>query len=80
MLVLFAAPAERIYAPIADLPRMDEWSPEYTAVTCTGSFTAPAVGATFIGSPAAVRQAEPFAAPGQSMSADGRPTRMHPQR
>jgi hypothetical protein len=47
--VLIAAPAERIYALIADLPRMGEWSPECTAVEWTGSFTAPAVGATFIG-------------------------------
>ncbi len=67
MWVLSATPAERSYALIADLPRMGEWSSECTAVEWTGNFTAPAVGAPFIGSLAAVRQADPFAALDQQM-------------
>ena len=44
-----AAPAERIYALVADLPRMAEWSPECKAVEWTGASSGPAVGATFVG-------------------------------
>lgn len=44
-----AAPAERIYALVADLPRMGEWSPECTAVEWTDASSGPSVGATFIG-------------------------------
>jgi hypothetical protein len=47
--VFIAASPERIYALVADLPRMAEWSPECKAVEWTGDSTGPAVGATFVG-------------------------------
>src|SRR5580700_9036908 len=43
------APAERIYALVADLPRMGEWSPECRQVEWLDGSTGPAEGATFIG-------------------------------
>ena len=43
------APPERIYALVADLPRMGEWSPECQRVEWSGDSTGPVVGATFIG-------------------------------
>lgn len=44
-----AASPESVYALVADLPRMGEWSPECTAVEWTGDSAGPAVGATFVG-------------------------------
>jgi uncharacterized protein YndB with AHSA1/START domain len=43
-----AAP-EALYALVADLPRMGEWSPECERVEWTKGATGPAVGATFKG-------------------------------
>jgi hypothetical protein len=43
------APAERIYALVADLPRMGEWSPECRQVEWLDGSNGPAEGATFIG-------------------------------
>jgi hypothetical protein len=43
------APAERIYALVADMPRMGEWSPECRRVEWLDRSTGPAEGATFIG-------------------------------
>jgi uncharacterized protein YndB with AHSA1/START domain len=43
------APPEAIYAMVADLPRMGEWSPECERVEWTKGATGPAVGATFDG-------------------------------
>jgi uncharacterized membrane protein len=47
--VVIQAPAERIYALVADMPRMGEWSPECQRVEWTDGSTAPAEGAAFIG-------------------------------
>lgn len=44
-----AAPAERVWAMIADLPRMGEWSPENEGATWLGGAAGPAVGARFRG-------------------------------
>ena len=44
-----AAPAEVLYAMVADLPRMGDWSPECERVEWTKGASAPAVGATFKG-------------------------------
>ena len=44
-----AAPAERVWAMIADLPRMGEWSPENEGATWLGGVTAAALGARFRG-------------------------------
>ena len=43
------APAESIYAMVADLPRMGEWSPECERVDWKKGVTGPAVGARFKG-------------------------------
>jgi hypothetical protein len=43
------APAERIYALVADLPRMGDWSPECRRVDWLDGSTGAAEGATFIG-------------------------------
>jgi uncharacterized protein YndB with AHSA1/START domain len=43
------APPERIYALVADMPRMGEWSPECQRVEWLGGSTDPVVGAKFIG-------------------------------
>ena len=43
------APPERIYALVADLPRMGEWSSECQRVEWTGDATGPVAGATFTG-------------------------------
>lgn len=43
------APPEAIYAMVADLTRMGEWSPECERVEWTKGATGPAVGATFRG-------------------------------
>lgn len=43
------APAERVYALVADLPRMGEWSPETTQVRWRDGVTVPVVGARFRG-------------------------------
>lgn len=43
------APAEDVYALVADLPRMGEWSPQTTHVVWRGGATGPAVGARFRG-------------------------------
>jgi len=43
------APPERIFALVADLPRMGEWSPECQQVEWTGGSTGPVEGATFVG-------------------------------
>jgi hypothetical protein len=47
--VVMAAPAERIYALVADLPRMGDWSPECRRVEWAEGSAGPAEGATFIG-------------------------------
>jgi hypothetical protein len=44
-----AAPADLVYALVADLPRMGEWSPECERVTWRGGATCAAAGAQFIG-------------------------------
>jgi len=44
-----AAPAERVWALVADLPRMGEWSPENTGGTWVKGATGPEVGAQFCG-------------------------------
>jgi uncharacterized protein YndB with AHSA1/START domain len=43
------APPERIYALVADMPRMGEWSPECQRVEWLDGSADPVVGATFIG-------------------------------
>lgn len=43
------APAEDVYALVADLPRMGEWSPQTTRVVWRGGATGPALGAKFRG-------------------------------
>jgi hypothetical protein len=63
-----AAPAD-VYAMVADLPRMGEWSPENTGGKWIGGATGPSVGARFRGTnrsgwrlwstTATVRAAEP---------------------
>ncbi len=47
--VAVAAPADAVYALIADLPRMGEWSPECEQVTWRGGATAATKGARFLG-------------------------------
>jgi uncharacterized membrane protein len=47
--VVIKAPAERIYALVADLPRMGDWSPECRQVEWLERSTGPAEGAKFIG-------------------------------
>jgi uncharacterized protein YndB with AHSA1/START domain len=47
--VVIEAPAERIYALVADMPRMGEWSPECQRVEWLEGSTGPAEGAKFIG-------------------------------
>jgi len=47
--VVVAAPADVVYAHVADLPRMGEWSPECEKVTWCGGVTAAAKGAHFLG-------------------------------
>ncbi len=46
---MIEAPAERIYALVADLPRMGEWSPECRQVEWLDGSTGPTAGARFIG-------------------------------
>ena len=46
--VVTASP-ERMYALVADLPRMGEWSPECQRVEWADGADGPAVGATFVG-------------------------------
>jgi len=43
------APPERLYAMVADLERMGEWSPECQRVEWTGGSDGPSEGATFVG-------------------------------
>lgn len=45
-----AAPAERVWRLVSDLPRMGEWSPENTGGRWLGGATGPTVGARFRGS------------------------------
>jgi uncharacterized protein YndB with AHSA1/START domain len=47
--IVIAAPPERIYALVADLPRMGEWSPECRRVEWLDGSDGPGVGATFVG-------------------------------
>ncbi len=47
--VVVDAPAERIYALVADLPRMGEWSPECRRVEWLDDAPGPVEGARFIG-------------------------------
>ena len=47
--LLVAAPAEQVWAAIADVTRMGEWSPECVAARWVGGATGPAVGAAFEG-------------------------------
>jgi len=44
-----AAPPERIWSLVSDMPRMGEWSPENTGGTWTKGATGPATGAHFKG-------------------------------
>lgn len=44
------APTERVWAMVADLPRMHEWSPENAAVTWLRGATSARPGAAFSGS------------------------------
>jgi uncharacterized protein YndB with AHSA1/START domain len=44
-----AAPADRVYALVSDLPRMGEWSPENTGGKWVRGATGAAVGAKFRG-------------------------------
>jgi ligand-binding SRPBCC domain-containing protein len=44
-----AAPAEKVWALVSDLPRMGEFSPENQGGTWTKGSTGPAVGAIFTG-------------------------------
>lgn len=44
-----AAPADAVYALVADLPRMGEWSPECERVTWRGGATHATKGAQFLG-------------------------------
>jgi uncharacterized protein YndB with AHSA1/START domain len=44
-----AAPAERVFELVTDLPRMGEWSPENTGGEWAKGATGPAPGARFIG-------------------------------
>lgn len=45
-----AAPAEKVWSLVSDLPRMGEWSPENTGGRWIGGATGPATGARFRGS------------------------------
>jgi hypothetical protein len=47
--LLIAAPADDVWAAIADVTRMGEWSPECVAARWVGDATGPAVGAEFEG-------------------------------
>jgi len=47
--VVIEAPAERIYALVADLPRMGEWSPECQRVEWLEGSDGPSAGARFVG-------------------------------
>jgi uncharacterized protein YndB with AHSA1/START domain len=47
--VVIAAPAERLYGMVADMPRMGQWSPECRQVEWLDGSTGPAEGARFIG-------------------------------
>jgi uncharacterized protein YndB with AHSA1/START domain len=51
-----AAPPDQVWALIADLPRMGEWSPENTGGTWTKGASGPAVGAHFKGTNASGRR------------------------
>lgn len=44
-----AAPAEKVWGLVADLPRMGEWSPENTGGKWVKGATGPALGAVFRG-------------------------------
>jgi hypothetical protein len=44
-----AAPAEKVWAMVSDLPRMGEWSPENTGGTWEDGAGGPAIGATLTG-------------------------------
>jgi hypothetical protein len=48
------APISEVYAAVADVTRMGEWSPECVACRWVGGATAPAVGAEFEGDNVAV--------------------------
>jgi hypothetical protein len=47
--VVVDAPAEQVYALVAELTRMGEWSPECEQVEWTDGATGPAPGARFVG-------------------------------
>ncbi len=44
-----AAPAEKVWALVSDLPRMGEWSPENEGGAWADGATGPVMGATFAG-------------------------------
>jgi len=44
-----AAPAEKVWSLVSDLPRMGEWSPENAGGSWCSEATGPAMGATFAG-------------------------------
>jgi uncharacterized protein YndB with AHSA1/START domain len=45
-----AAPPDKVWTMVSDLPRMGEWSPENTGGKWVRGATGPAVGARFVGS------------------------------
>jgi len=47
--IMIAAPPEKVYALVADITRMGEWSPECVRAEWVGGATAPAAGARFHG-------------------------------
>lgn len=47
--ITIAAPPDTVYALVADLSRMGEWSPETTGITWLGGATEPGRGARFRG-------------------------------
>jgi uncharacterized protein YndB with AHSA1/START domain len=47
--VVVSAAPETVYALVADLPRMGEWSPECRSVDWAVGYSAAAVGARFVG-------------------------------
>jgi hypothetical protein len=68
------ASPERVYALVADLTRMGEWSPECQRVEWDERATGPAEGATFTGyNPGRPAPAAPVVPPGQSHSCRPRP-------
>jgi hypothetical protein len=69
--VVMEAPAERIYALVADLPRMGEWSPECQRVEWLEGSDGPVEGARFIGhNQGGPRGLMKWSRPGRVLTAD----------